>query len=85
MTPLHLTILAALEREMAERGMAPTYRELQAASGVKSLSRVQYALTALERDGYIRRVRGRTRAIEVIKSMTNCCPCCGRPMGKATT
>ena len=50
----------------ANGGVSPTVREMGAAIGVSSTGRVQAMIEQLERNGKIRRVPGRWRAIEVI-------------------
>lgn len=49
-------------------GVSPSFDEMAAATGNKSKSQVPFVLNALEQEGYIRRLRRRARAIEVIDS-----------------
>lgn len=49
-------------------GYPPTIRELAAIMGVSSPSTVQLRVTALERKGYLRRERGKNRAMAVIQA-----------------
>ncbi len=48
-------------------GVPPSYREMQAGVGVKTISHVHRILTHLERAGRIRRLPDRARALEVVK------------------
>jgi repressor LexA len=71
MSPLPLTprqerLLRTIEASFAQRGYAPTLQELAQAMGIASLQGVKDHLTALERKGYLRRVPGKRRAIEVV-------------------
>lgn len=49
-------------------GCSPTFEEIMAHTGLKSKSNVHRLLTSLEERGYIRRLYGRARAIEVLHS-----------------
>lgn len=57
-------------------GNSPTIREIGSAISVDSTSLVDYYLTALEQNGYIRRVGhgddGRSRSIEVVGGSWRC-------------
>ena len=59
-------LLRVIETALAEHGYAPTLHELAQAMGIASLQGVKDHLAALERKGYLRRVPGRRRAIEVV-------------------
>lgn len=85
MTGQERVTLLAIERHFSEHGTSPSYRELQAAVGIKSVSHIARIIENLVRNGFIRRPRGRRRGIEIIRPVTNLCPCCGRYMGDATT
>ena len=50
----------------AQHGIAPSFMEMMAATGRVSKSGVHRVLTALEERGFIRRMRDRARAIELI-------------------
>ena len=59
--------LDAIKAHIAAHWIAPSYRELQAALGLASLSGVHRLLAGLEERGHIRRrLRRRPRAIEVV-------------------
>jgi repressor LexA len=47
------------------RGYAPTLREIGEAAGLASRSSVSYQLSVLQRKGYMRRIAGRPRTIEL--------------------
>lgn len=49
------------------KGISPSFREIGAATGLKSVSQVAGLLDKLEERGAIRRLFMRTRAIEVLR------------------
>lgn len=59
--------LAAIRNHIQERGVAPSQRELVAVLGLSSLSNSHRLVVALEERGYIRRLKHRTRAIELVE------------------
>lgn len=67
--------LTAKQRELydfiaatiAEKGFAPTFAEMRDAIGSRSTSRVSELVNALEERGYIRRLRARVRAIDLVE------------------
>ena len=62
-------VLAYLIREIAERGYAPSVRDICAALGYASTSTVQAYLERLEQYGYIRREDGKSRSIVLCESL----------------
>lgn len=50
---------------IAKRGMAPSLEEMKSATDTKSKGNIHRLLLALEERGYIRKLRGRARAIEI--------------------
>jgi len=56
-------ICARLDRD----GVAPSFAEMMAGLGLASKSGVHRLISGLEDKGYIRRLRGRERAIDVLK------------------
>jgi repressor LexA len=61
-------ILQYLERSTADNGYPPTVREVCKATGLRSPRSVTQHLEALERKGYIRRGREKSRAIRFLHS-----------------
>ncbi|MDH3216881.1 MAG: transcriptional repressor LexA, partial [Candidatus Krumholzibacteria bacterium] len=59
-------ILQVLERSTADNGYPPTVREVCKATGLRSPRSVTQHLEALERKGYIRRGREKSRAIRFL-------------------
>jgi len=59
-----LTFLAAYTRE---HGYAPSFEEIAEAMNVASKSNVHRLLSGLEERGFIRRLRHRQRAIEIVR------------------
>jgi repressor LexA len=58
-------ILEYLRSEIDRRGLPPTIREIGDEFGIRSTKGVEDHLAALERKGFIRRERGKSRAIEI--------------------
>lgn len=58
-------ILKYIRDFLHENGYPPTVREIQRACGLASPRPVQYHLEALEREGFIERVPGRARGIQL--------------------
>ncbi|HMB71850.1 MAG TPA: transcriptional repressor LexA [bacterium] len=65
LTPRQREILDWLRDEIDRRGLPPTIREIGESFGIRSTKGVEDHLAALERKGYIRREKGKSRAIEV--------------------
>ena len=63
---------------ISNHGSAPTLQAIADAFKLRSLATVHKHLEALKEKGYIRRVHGRHRSIELVWQ-TDCCPTCGRP------
>ena len=59
-------ILDFIIRQQGESGIIPTIREIAAHFGYCSTNNVRQHLRLIERKGYIRRVTGRARSIEVL-------------------
>jgi len=60
-------LLDAIRDGIARDGIAPTFDEMKDAVGLRSNSGIHRHLAALEERGFIRRLRNRARAIELIK------------------
>lgn len=67
LTPRQSEALKFLGDYMDGRGFAPSYEEIMAAMNMGSKSGVHNILRQLEERGYIRRLHGRARAIEIIR------------------
>ncbi|MFZ2259219.1 MAG: transcriptional repressor LexA [Luteococcus japonicus] len=65
LTPRQRRILEIIRDSFAQRGYPPTIREICDASGLASSSSVAHQLKQLENRGYIRRVHGQPRAMEL--------------------
>lgn len=68
MTKTQNKLFAYIRQYIQRTGIAPSYDDMRTALGLKSKSGIHTLLTALEDRGYIRRLKGKTRAIEVIKT-----------------
>lgn len=60
-----LTFVADYTRQSG--GVSPSFAEMMTALGYKSKAHVHHLLTQLEARGFIRRLSGKARAIEVLK------------------
>lgn len=69
-------ILAFIRQYQGEHSAAPTLREIGRVVGISSTSVTDYNLRVLERDGYLRRERERSRAIE-LAGQGEICEHCG--------
>lgn len=67
LTPRQLKLLDQIKLSFAERGYAPSIRELADTMGYRSLGGIHDALECLEERGHIRRLPQRARAIEVLE------------------
>jgi SOS-response transcriptional repressor LexA len=56
-----------VQGRLRETGIPPSFQEIADALGLKSKSGVHRLLSALERDGYIRRIKRRARCMEVVR------------------
>lgn len=65
LTPRQKEILEYLRDEIDRRGLPPTIREIGRQFGIRSTKGVEDHLAALERKGFVRRERGKSRAIEI--------------------
>jgi repressor LexA len=65
LTTRQTEILDYLRSEIDRRGLPPTIREIGDEFGIRSTKGVEDHLAALERKGFIRRERGKSRAIEI--------------------
>ncbi len=59
-------ILDYMRREIEENGFPPTVRDICAALGIKSTSTVHKTMSDLQAQGYIRKLSGKRRAVEVL-------------------
>lgn len=71
LTKSQATLLKFIDEYIAEKGWCPSYLEMAAGIGLKSKSRIGVVLTALEERGFICRIEGTARAVEVIRRPLN--------------
>ena len=64
-------LLRYISDRLAEDGICPSFDEMKDALGLKSKSGVHRLITALEERGFVRRLRYRARALEVLRSPGN--------------
>lgn len=67
LTERQRTIVQMIQTSLAERSYPPSMREIGDACGLASLSSVTHQLARLQQLGYLRRVPGKPRAMEVIR------------------
>ncbi|MDO5492758.1 MAG: transcriptional repressor LexA [Nesterenkonia sp.] len=67
LTDRQRSIVDIIQRSLAERSYPPSMREIGDACGLASLSSVTHQLARLQELGYLRRVPGRPRAMEVLR------------------
>lgn len=67
LTPRQRTIVDMIQTSLAETGYPPSMREIGDACGLASLSSVTHQLSRLQDLGFLRRVPGKPRAMEVIR------------------
>ena len=67
LTARQTRLLQVIEATLTTRGYVPTLQEMAHAMGIASLYGVKRHLAALERKGFIRRLPGRRRAIEILQ------------------
>jgi repressor LexA len=60
-------VLDFIVERISEQGMPPTLREIGGRFGMQSIRSVQTHLGALEKKGYIRRLAGKSRGIELVR------------------
>lgn len=61
-------LTAIVNYQRATGGVSPAGSEIATAMGMTSKGRVSQILSELERAGYIRRISGRSRSIEVLRT-----------------
>lgn len=70
LTEKQRNLLVFIREKLAIDGVSPSFEEMREAIGLKSKSGVHRLVVALEDRGYIRRMKNRARALEVIKFPT---------------
>lgn len=71
LTEKQAAALDMLRAHIKEKDTAPTFTEIMAALGLKSKNHVSSLLRALEERGYIRRIKGKNRAIALVPDNHN--------------
>jgi repressor LexA len=67
LTERQLALFNVIVAHVKKTGVAPSYVEMRDALGRRSTSTVARLVVALEERGYVRRLKHRARAIEVIR------------------
>ena len=60
-------LLLYIHSRVAKDGVSPSFEEMKEAVGIRSKSGIHRMITALEERGFIRRLRYRARALEILK------------------
>ena len=64
-------LLLFIERKLQEDQVCPSFEEMKTALNLKSKSGIHRLVSALEDRGFIRRLKNKARALEVIKSASD--------------
>ncbi len=64
-------LLTYIDERIQDTGISPSFDEMKEALGLKSKSGIHRLITALEERGFLRRLRHRARALEVVKLPEN--------------
>ncbi|MCL4156549.1 UNVERIFIED_CONTAM: hypothetical protein GTU68_040587, partial [Idotea baltica] len=64
-------LLTFIDERIQTSGISPSFDEMKEALGLKSKSGIHRLITALEERGFLRRLRHRARALEVVKLPEN--------------
>lgn len=64
-------LLTYIDERIQTTGISPSFDEMKEALGLKSKSGIHRLITALEERGFLRRLRHRARALEVVKLPEN--------------
>jgi repressor LexA len=64
-------LLTFIDKRIQDTGISPSFDEMKEALGLKSKSGIHRLITALEERGFLRRLRHRARALEVVKLPEN--------------
>lgn len=75
LTPKQLELLLLLNEKLDANGFGPSYEELAKTLGLKSKSNINRMIVALENRGFVRRLPGQSRAIQVLKMPGGAQPC----------
>lgn len=67
LTKKQLELLRFIDRHTRAHGVSPSFEEMKEAVNLRSKSGIHRLVTALEERGFLRRLRHRARALEVIK------------------
>lgn len=78
LTPRQRDTLRFLCQEIGRDGVAPSVREIALALGLHSTGRVEELLRGLEERGFIRRLPGKARAIEILRTVDDVKASAGR-------
>ena len=70
LTKKQKNLLLFINKRLRASGVSPSYEEMKDSLNLKSKSGIHRLITSLEQRGYIRRLKHKARAMEVIKSLT---------------
>lgn len=68
MTEIRLKVLTAINEYIEREKISPTVRELTGIVGLKSTSSIHRHIDALEKEGYISRIKESPRSLRVLKT-----------------
>ena len=67
LTKKQLELLNFIHAHLEKTGISPSFEEMKEALDLKSKSGIHRLVTALEERGYLRRLKNRARALEVLR------------------
>lgn len=76
-------VLDFIKEFVGENGFSPSLREIAGGVGLKSTGTVHHHLQQLVERGFIRRLPGAVRTIQILDDQI--CPTCGRPREEVNT
>jgi len=69
LSPRQEQLLRLIEAAVQKQGFVPSYRELARAMRITDVRAIAEHIMALERKGYLRRIPGRKRALEILQPL----------------
>ena len=71
LTKKQKNLLLFINKKLRSSGVSPSYEEMKQSLNLKSKSGIHRLITSLEQRGYIKRLKHKARAMEVIKDFPN--------------
>ena len=71
LTKKQKNLLLFINKKLRSSGVSPSYEEMKQSLNLKSKSGIHRLITSLEQRGFIRRLKHKARAMEIIKTLKN--------------